>query len=167
MTTLKTTLESLSADFAAHVLRAIRSASLDDIVGGSSARPVVAATTALPARRPGRPAKVPTVAAVAAGVAALPFGASAVSSKGARKGTARRRLPRRSQADILGVVDQIVTLLQRTPEGLRSEDIRAQLGLAANEMPRPIAEGLKAKRLSKEGEKRATVYFAKGASKKK
>ena len=166
MTTLKTTLESLSADFAADVLRAIRSASLDDIVGGSAvSRPSAAPVTAVPARRPGRPAKVPAVATVAA---APQLGApSTVSSKGARKGTARRRLPRRTQSDILGVVDQIVSLLQRTPEGLRSEDVRAQLGLAANEMPRPIAEGLKARRLSKEGEKRATVYFAKGASKKK
>ncbi len=60
-----------------------------------------------------------------------------------------------------------MALLQRKPDGLRSEDIRAELGLASNEMPRPLAEGLKSKRLSKEGEKRATVYFAKGGGKKK
>lgn len=163
MTTLKTTLESLSADFAANVLRAIRGASLDDIVGGvvavGSAAP--AAAPAAPARRPGRPAKV-TATAAAPHVAA-----PSIAAKSPRKGGARRRLARRSQADILGVVDQIVALLQNAPQGLRSEDIRAQLGLAANEMPRPIAEGLKSKRISKEGEKRATVYFAKGASKKK
>jgi hypothetical protein len=163
MTTLKTTLESLSADFAANVLRAIRGASLDDIVGGvvavGSAAP--AAAPPAPARRPGRPAKV-TATAAAPHVAA-----PSIAAKSPRKGGARRRLARRSQADILGVVDQIVALLQNAPQGLRSEDIRAQLGLAANEMPRPIAEGLKSKRISKEGEKRATVYFAKGASKKK
>ncbi len=165
MSTLKTTLESLSADFAASVLRAIRGASLDDIVGGVVAVGPSAASApsraAVPARRPGRPAKV-TATAAAPHVAA-----PSIAAKSPRKGGARRRLARRSQADILGVVDQIVALLQNAPQGLRSEDIRAQLGLAANEMPRPIAEGLKAKRISKEGEKRATVYFAKGASKKK
>ncbi len=78
-----------------------------------------------------------------------------------------RRLSRRSPSDIQGVVDSIVALLMKKPDGLRSEDIRAELGLAPNEMPRPLAEGLKAKKLAKEGEKRATVYFAKGASGKK
>ncbi|HRG98399.1 MAG TPA: hypothetical protein PLR99_19240, partial [Polyangiaceae bacterium] len=92
--------------------------------------------------------------------------APAAAPKGSRKAP-RRRLTRRSPADILGVVDSIVALLQRKPDGLRSEDIRAELGLAPNEMPRPLAEGLKSKRLSKEGEKRATVYFAKGSGKKK
>lgn len=168
MSNLKSTLESLSADFAASVLRAIRAASLEDLVGesgsGSTSRP--GPKPGRPVGRPaGRPAKAAAAPAAAAPAAAP--AASASSPKGGRKGSSRRRLARRSPADINAVVEQIVGLLSRKTEGLRSEDIRRELNLAANEMPRPLAEGLKTKKLSKEGEKRATIYFAKGGGKKK
>lgn len=163
MSTLKSTLESLSTEFAAAVLRAIRSASLDELVGDTApaAKAAPAASSAAapaPRAKAAKAAKAPAAAPAAA--------ASPAAPKGNRKAP-RRRLTRRSPADIQGVVDAIVSLLQRKPEGLRSEDIRAELNLAPNEMPRPLAEGLKSKRLAKEGEKRATVYFAKGAGKKK
>jgi len=172
MSNLKSTLESLSAEFASSVLRAIRAASLEDLVGESSP----AASPARPGPKPGRPAGRPVgrpagrPAKAAAAPAAAPAPAAAAPAaapKGGRKGASRRRLARRSPNDINNVVEQIVSLLSKKTEGLRSEDIRRELGLAANEMPRPLAEGLKTKKLSKEGEKRATVYFAKSASGKK
>jgi len=67
---------------------------------------------------------------------------------------------RRSRSDIGDAVDAIVALLRRHPEGLRAEQIRAELGLASKELPRPIAEGLLTRRLRKTGRKRATTYFA-------
>jgi hypothetical protein len=76
---------------------------------------------------------------------------------GGRPSIGRRR---RSTADLQGVVDSMVKLLRAHPTGLRSEQIRARLGLAANEMPRPIAMALSNKKIRKTGEKRATTYFA-------
>jgi hypothetical protein len=61
-------------------------------------------------------------------------------------------------------VDSIVSLLERRPDGLRAEQIRAELGLEAKELPRPIAEALASKRINKQGQKRATTYFARGTA---
>ncbi|MDP9148396.1 MAG: hypothetical protein M3O36_00425 [Myxococcota bacterium] len=73
------------------------------------------------------------------------------------------RLPRRSSEDISGMLSRIVTLLRGNPNGLRAEQIRAQLGVSAKELPRPLAEGLSASSVRKTGQKRATTYFAAGA----
>ena len=167
MSNLKSTLESLSAEFASSVLRAIRAASLEDLVGESSPAASPARPGPKPGRPAGRPVGRPAKAAAPAAAPAPAAAAPAAAPKGGRKGASRRRLARRSPTDINNVVEQIVTLLSKKTEGLRSEDIRRELGLAANEMPRPLAEGLKTKKLSKEGEKRATVYFVKSASGKK
>lgn len=63
-------------------------------------------------------------------------------------------------ADIGSVVQDIVSLLGKHPEGLRSEQIRSALGLQAKELPRPLADGLTAGTITKVGQKRATTYFA-------
>jgi hypothetical protein len=81
---------------------------------------------------------------------------------GGRKGG---RLGRRTTADIGRVLDSIVTLLEKSPEGLRAEQIRAALGVQPKELPRPLADGLTLGRLTKSGQKRATAYFAAVASK--
>jgi hypothetical protein len=73
-------------------------------------------------------------------------------------------LPRRSTGDIAAVVDQIAALLLEHTEVLRADQIRAKLGLAANELPRPLKDGLAAGRFTKSGEKRATTYRAKAAA---
>jgi hypothetical protein len=44
--------------------------------------------------------------------------------------------------------------------GLRAEQIRAQLGMQAKEMPRVLAEGLSKRKLKRRGQKRATTYTA-------
>ncbi|MCL2725334.1 MAG: hypothetical protein FWD69_12955 [Polyangiaceae bacterium] len=58
------------------------------------------------------------------------------------------------------MIDSIVALLQNHPEGLRSEQIREQLGVAAKELPRPLADAMDQNRITKTGQKRATTYFA-------
>jgi hypothetical protein len=134
MSALKTNLQSLAASFADDVVRAIRGASLQELLGevGNGPRP---------ARR----------------------AAASEPSRAARRG----RLKRRSAADISNAVDRIAALLGQHKSGLRAEQIRQQLRVQAKELPRPLTEGLKAKRYSKRGQKRATVYFvgAGGAAK--
>ena len=86
------------------------------------------------------------------------------AAAGVRASRSNGRRIRRTAADIASAVDSIETLLMRHPTGLRAEQIRKELGLEAKELPRPLAEGVSQKRFSKEGQKRATTYFAKGGA---
>jgi hypothetical protein len=61
------------------------------------------------------------------------------------------------------MIESIVGLLQKHPEGLRAEQIREALNVEAKELPRPLAEALEQNRVNKTGQKRATTYFAGGA----
>jgi hypothetical protein len=139
MSTLRSTIADLAQQFALGVLRAIRSAPLDDILGqtaGGTAK-----------RGPGRPRKAGSTSA-------------ARTPKVGRGG----RLARRSATDITKVVESIVALLSKHADGLRAEQIRAELGLDKKEIGRPISEALASKVITKKGEKRATTYFAGGKS---
>ena len=147
MSNLRMTLDHLASVFASSVLDAIRGASLQEILAESAGGG---------ARRPGRPRLEATVATEASHAGAPS------SPAGARR--RRGRLARRSAGDISQIVDSIVSLLERRSDGLRAEQIRAELGLEAKELPRPIAEALASKRINKQGQKRATTYFARGAS---
>jgi hypothetical protein len=59
------------------------------------------------------------------------------------------------------MLDKIVGLVKKNKEGLRAEEIRANLGMQAKEMPRILKEGVSTKKLTTRGQKRATTYFAK------
>lgn len=133
MSNLQSTLESLANDFARTVIAALRTASIDEITGLS--------TGLASARRAGRPA------------------AAEPSTSGRKRGG---RLGRRSTDEIGRMVDEIVNLLKKSPEGLRAEQIRESLGVQAKELPRPLADALSAGRVTKAGQKRATTYFAGG-----
>jgi hypothetical protein len=78
-------------------------------------------------------------------------------TKAARSG----RLKRRSAEDIGKILDEVVSLVKSKKDGMRAEEIRTDLGLQSKELPRVLKEGLTSKRLRKNGQKRATVYFAK------
>jgi hypothetical protein len=140
-TSLKNTLTGLATTFASNVLDAIRQMSLDELLaetqrGDSVGRPA------------GRAASSPREVAPRAGAP--------------RSGRGRGgRLGRRSADDIAALVDRIVSILQASPNGLRAEQIRAELGLEAKELPRPLGEALDSGRISKSGQKRATTYFSK------
>lgn len=136
MSTLKSTIERLATDFATSIISALRSASIDELtdLGARSARVA-------------RPAPSHVAAAAAA-------------PETSRKRGRNERLGRRSTADIGKMVDSVVSLLQKHPEGLRAEQIREALDCQAKELPRPLADGLAEGRLSKTGQKRATTYFA-------
>jgi hypothetical protein len=146
---LRPQIEKFAADFASQVMKAIRGASLEDILEESQGGRSHAA--AAPVKRgPGRPRGAGNPAA------ASPTRPAEVAKP---KKTATGRLARRSPEDIKKSLANIVALLKKKP-GLRSEAIRAELKMDRKELPRVIAEGLSTKALSKKGEKRATVYKA-------
>jgi hypothetical protein len=137
MSTLKSRLDSLASSFAAEVVRAIQSASLEELLAE------VGGKRALGRRR--------SALGVAGGMPGpLPV-------RGAGK---RGRLPRRSAEDIKATLDKVHGLLKASKGGLRAEQIRAALRLDVREMPRVLKEGLATRKLSSKGQKRATTYFA-------
>jgi len=148
-TSLRQKLDQLASAFASGVLDAIRSASIEDLVGQSaSSRP--------------RPATRRIAAPVPA-----PVRAGRRSGGGKRAGAGKRaggRLARRSANDIAEVTERMLGLLKGSPQGLRAEEIRQKLGLKANEMPRPLKEAVRSGRLGKSGRKRATTYFLKAVA---
>lgn len=133
MSTLHQTINQLASEFAHSLVRALRNASLDEIIaethsshgagGGRRGRPASASAGSAPRRRSGR-------------------------------------LHRRSQGELDAVVNKIVALLKGNKKGLRAEEIRTKLHLDRREIPRPLAEALKKKVITKKGKKRATTYFA-------
>ncbi len=133
---LHQTINALASEFAHSLLRALRNASLDEII---------AETHSGHAATGGRRARA---ASTSAGGAAP------------RPRRSGGRLRRRTQTDINDVVTKIVSLLKGNKKGLRAEEIRAKLHLDRREIPRPLAEALKKKLVSKKGKKRATTYFA-------
>jgi hypothetical protein len=143
MATLRSTLDSLAANFASAVLAAIRGARLDELVAGSGA----------PRRGPGRPrGSSTTKSAPTSARTSVPAPTSARTKGG--------RLARRSPADIAKTLGQIVALVKTKKAGLRSEEIRKALKLDVREVPRVLKEGLAKKALKSKGQKRATVYTA-------
>jgi hypothetical protein len=131
MPDLRSSIHDLAQTFAAHVLGAIRSASLEEILGQSPGAK----------RGPGRPAG--------------PRGPGRPTKSGSK------RLARRSAKDIATVTESIVVLVRKHKAGLRAEQIRAQLGIAKREWMRPLEAALASRKLTKKGQKRATTYFAK------
>lgn len=72
------------------------------------------------------------------------------------------RLARRSDEQIDALVDKVVALVKKAPEGLRAEAIREALHLEAKELPRVFARAKERKVLKSKGLKRATTYLARG-----
>jgi len=134
MSKLRQVIEDEARRFAATIVQALRSASLDEVMrvsgaGGGGRR---TARAAAPETANGAASRVP-----------------------ARRGG---RLGRRSAEDIDRTLEQIVSVLAHHPEGLRSEQIQAALQLDRRELPKPLALGVAAGRIAKEGQKRATTY---------
>ena len=131
--TLKLTIESLAADFARGVLTALRTASLQDILAqsnGSTSTKSAATNAAVAGKR--RPGR-PAKNAVKGSTGAAASGDSLAS---------------------------VVSLLSSKPEGLRAEDIRKTLGIDKPTVTKILKKALATKALKKQGQKRATTYFA-------
>ncbi len=143
-TPLHAHIQQLAATFADSVLAAIRSASLDELLGQPRSDGAFRPGAAHGFRKQGGTSVAPP---------AVSKPKSAAKSPG--------RLARRSPQEIARVVDQVVALVKKYKDGLRAEQIRAELGLLSKEMPRVLKDGLAAKKLASKGQKRATTYFAK------
>jgi hypothetical protein len=138
MSTLKATIEALAAEFAANVIAAMKSASLEEIMIETDMPHATSARAS--GVRGGR-------------------GSGVAVAVGARSAQKRGRLPRRSPEAIARVRDQIVQLLAKHPKGLRSEQIQTKLGISRKEIPRPLNEALSSRLITKKGAKRSTTYF--------
>ncbi|WP_394824739.1 hypothetical protein [Pendulispora albinea] len=134
---LRKTIDQLAHDFATSVLGAIRGASLEEILGEGKGGG-------------GGGGRAPKANAVRREAVSTPAPAR-------KRGG---RLPRRSEDEINEAVEKVVAVLKENKGGLRAEEIREQLGIDRKELPRPLAEALRKKRISKKGQKRATTYFA-------
>jgi hypothetical protein len=141
MSTLQSRLNAIAASFAEQVLAAIRSGSLNDLVGRNDD------DHAGNGRSP----------RVARGGGGMPDPIVVPSKKRGKNG----RLPRRSPDEITALLNKIVLLVKTQKNGLRAEEIRAKLGMEPKEMPRILKEGVSTKKLTTKGQKRATTYFAK------
>jgi hypothetical protein len=149
MPNLKSKIASLADTFAAGVLAAVRSASLQEILAGGSGAPAK--------RKPGRPAKTTNGAQPAPG-GGPQFGSLSTAKRSIRgKGG---RLARRSPSDIEHVIGLVVATLKEHKDGLRSEQLQKVLKLHKKEVVRPLELALKAKRIAKKGQRRSTTYFA-------
>ena len=139
MPTLRDALDALASDFAEAVLRAIRSASLDELLAeGGSARGSERGKKPKGKKDKKKGGRLP---------------------KDKRTGPyVPRRLARRSPEQIATTLANIVSLLKTKRAGLRSEEIRKQLRLDVREVPRVLKEGLSKKVIKSRGKKRATVY---------
>jgi hypothetical protein len=71
------------------------------------------------------------------------------------------RLARRSPEQIAKTLDRVVGAVKASKgKGLRAEEIRKTLDLDVREVPRVLKEGLRTRKLTAKGQKRATTYFA-------
>jgi hypothetical protein len=84
--------------------------------------------------------------------------AKAAAAPKTKSGKAER-LKRRTPEQIAEAVTAIVALLKKHPNGMRSEQIRLELGLDVREVPRVIKHALDTKQIKVlSGQKRATTY---------
>ena len=61
---------------------------------------------------------------------------------------------------IAKALERVIALVKTRKGGLRSEQIREELGLDKREVPRVLQEGFATKKLKSRGRKRATTYTA-------
>jgi hypothetical protein len=145
-TSLRSALDALASSFTAGVIEAIRTASFDELLAESGSAPAPAVR-----RGPGRPRATAPAASVAP--RATPASRAPRAGKGGR-------LARRSPEQIADAVERVVSLVRKSKGGLRSEEIRAQLGLDVREVPRILRTAVEGKKLRTRGQKRGTTYLA-------
>jgi hypothetical protein len=143
MTTLRSAIDELASTFASAIIAAIRGSSLQDILNQTHS------SGDAPRRGRGRPKG-------SSKKATAPKPATTAAPARKTKG----RLARRSPADIAKALEKVVALVKSSKTPLRSEQIRAKLGMDKKEMPRVLQDGLEKKVLKSKGQKRSTTYSA-------
>jgi hypothetical protein len=130
---LRANLAAAAEAFAAELVASLRNMPLDELLETMGEGAAKASTSSRPSPK-----------------RAAPAATSAPAARG-----------RRAPEDLERITDLIVKLLRGHPKGMRTEEIRAALGLRREDVVRPIATALEAKKITKKGQKRATTYFAK------
>lgn len=121
-----------------------------------SARPVATAPVAVK-RGPGRPPRVQPVVVVAPAPVAKKRNV-AVQPAPVAAPYSNKRI-RRSTNDLDKAGDEVIQLLA-AHNGMRVEEINRALGTTTKELMRPIMKLLETGQIRKQGERRATSYFA-------
>jgi hypothetical protein len=102
---------------------------------------------------------LPLSALTGGGEAAATTSRKAAAPAKAKKSSSGR-LAKRGPEEMQGVINRIVEALQGEQEGMSSEQLQKALGLAKNEIQRPLLLALQGSTVRKTGEKRATRYFS-------
>jgi hypothetical protein len=139
-TNLRAEIQAATEAFVAALFSAIASTPLSELVEASEGRGSAPARRA-PSAKAAPPARSP---------------APRASAKGGRKGRGGR--PSRAVDGQLS--ERVLSALRAKPEGLRTEQLRAELGVSKPELIPVLKAGIAAKQISKKGEKRLTTYFA-------
>lgn len=144
MSTLQSRIQALSAAFADSIIAALRETSISELTSAAGV---------------GGGGRGKHVHSISENIEETPTPRAAKAKK-------TGRLARRSEEDIAKVVEEILVVVKKHPEGIRAEELRVELGLDKKEMPKPMLVALANGSLRKEGEKRATVYFIGGKASK-
>lgn len=91
-------------------------------------------------------------------------GRSKATAKSSSKKSSGGKRVRRSAEALQEMAEQIASYVRKHKDGVSAENIREELDIERKDIPRPIAEALSQKLISKRGQKRATLYFAGGKS---
>lgn len=81
----------------------------------------------------------------------------------ADKATADGRRPKRTEDEMQGIIDMILSALKAAGEPLRSEQLQEKLALDKFDIQRPLVLALQRKLVSKTGQKRSTAYSLKSS----
>ncbi len=141
--TIESQIQTRVEEFAAELSTMVRQAALEaveDAIRGEG--------LGLSTRKAGRPTK------------AKAAGRKAVS----RTSTGRRR--RRTAEELVEMQSDLVTYVTKNP-GERLEQIALGMNIDSQDLKRPIQMLLESKDISKEGQRRGTMYFPKGAARPK
>lgn len=144
MSTLQSRIQALSAAFADSIIAALRETSISELTSAAGV---------------GGGGRGKHVHSISENIEETPTPRAAKAKK-------TGRLARRSEEDIAKVVEEILVVVKKHPEGIRAEELREELGLDKKEMPKPMLVALANGSLRKEGEKRATVYYIGGKASK-
>ena len=158
---LRTQIQTFAAQFAAEVLKALRNASLEDILTESTAH---RATAAGPVKRGrGRPKGTKDSAPRAKrGSTSRPQAAAASSTpkrgRGRPKGS-KDSAPRAKRAPSSNVLDSITAYVRQHP-GTSGEAARKALKIERSQWSPAVSKAITEKKIRKEGERRSTKYWA-------
>jgi hypothetical protein len=90
-----------------------------------------------------------------------PPGSGRAAAPAAVGGRKRKKGAKRSPAELKRIEETLLSFIQKTP-GKRIEEINATLGTTTADLSRPLSKLIAAKKVRRQGQKRASRYFPAG-----